>query len=96
MGDHRLPATQFQRDGHKVEVAEDAQGVHLKIDNHPIEVEVVDGGYSSHLAHMFVIYDDLYALIDQLFATEGKTWRLEHTHAPHPHPAGNHEGGQER
>jgi len=88
--------TRFVRQGRQVELYEDDDGVSLKIDGHPIDVEVVDGKYASHLANMFVDYDDVYQLIDQLFATEGKTWLFGHPHHPHPHPvapdAGHHGG----
>lgn len=95
MADMRIEPARFERNGRVVEIGEDDQGVHLTIDRHPVEVEIVDGKYSSHLANMFVMYDDIYQLLDELFENEGRTWVFAHSHHPHPHPVdATHEHGE--
>ena len=84
MAEKRIEPARFERNGRVVEIAEDDKGVRLTIDRHPVEVEIVDGKYSSHLANMFVMYDDIYQLVDELFANEGRTWVFKHSHHPHP------------
>lgn len=85
--------TTYVRDGRTVDIREDAESVALTIDGHPVEVTKADGRYSSMLAHMFVDYDSVDAVVDQLFATEGRTWVFGHPHHPSPHHT---EGGEER
>lgn len=85
--------TTYVREGRTVEIREDANSVSLTIDGHPVEVTKVDGRYSSLFAHMFIDFDSVDAIVDQLFETEGQTWVFSHVHHPHPH---DHDGGDGR
>ena len=97
----------FTSRGVIVEITEAKDRAALTLDGIPIEVEMVDGQYFSHLAHMFTGFGSMDALVDTLLASEGRTWSLHghvcdercashgghHDHGSHHGGAHHHDGG---
>lgn len=88
----------YRSRGVDVEIHEAKDRVELKLDGTPIEVEVIDGQYFSHVANMFTGFATIDDLVDALLANEGRTWTL-HGHIcdercgqhGHHHGSGGHD-----
>jgi hypothetical protein len=105
------PAKREKREGRRsyrsrgvdVEIEESGGRVGLKLDGHPIDIELIDGEYHSQTANMFTSFGSVEEVVDTLLANEGRTWTL-HGHIcdercgpeGHHHPPGeDHEHDHE-
>ena len=83
---HRQPRNQLYRSrGIEVEIQEDDEKVSLALDGVPVEVAHINGKYYSPTAHMYVEFDTLDQVVDQLISTSDEYWTL--------HPPGEDGGG---
>lgn len=86
---HRQPRNQLYRSrGIEVEIHEDEEQVSLALDGVPIEVAHVNGRYYSPTAHMYVEFDTLDEVVDQLINTSDEYWQL------HPPPEKDPDGDE--
>jgi len=66
----------YRSRGVDVEIEESGERVELKLDGHPIDVELIDGEYHSQTANMFTSFGSVEEIVDTLLAQEGRTWTL--------------------
>lgn len=80
----RQPRDELYRSrGIQVEIHEDEKEISLALDGVPVEVAYVNGKYYSPTAHMYVEFDTLDEVVDQLISTSDEYWQL------HPPPDGD-------
>lgn len=87
---HHAPRNQLYRSrGINVEIHEDDEKVSLTLDGVPVEVAHVNGKYYSPTAHMYVEFDTLDQVVEQLISTSDEYWTL---HPPEEDGGGGHDG----
>lgn len=89
--DEAPPPRQPRRESYRsrdiqVDITEDEDGISLALDGTPVEVAYVNGKYYSPTAHMYVEFDTLDEVVDQLIRTSDEYWQL------HPPEDGQHGG----
>lgn len=89
--DEASPPGQPRRESYRsrdiqVDITEDEDGISLALDGTPVEVAYVNGKYYSPTAHMYVEFDTLDEVVDQLIRTSDEYWQL------HPPEDGQHGG----
>lgn len=83
----RLRRQSYRSRDIQVDITEDEEGISLTLDGTPVEVAYVNGKYYSPTAHMYVEFDTLDEVVDQLVRTSDEYWQL------HPPEDGDHSGG---
>lgn len=83
----------YRSRGVDVEIAETPDKIELRLDGHPIDVELIDGEYHSQTANMFTSFGSVEEIVDTLLANEGRTWTLHgHVCDESCGPEGHHDG----
>jgi hypothetical protein len=83
----------YRSRGVDVEIDETPEKIELRLDGHPIDVELIDGEYHSQTANMFTSFGSVEEIVDTLLATEGRTWTLHgHVCDERCGPQGHHGG----
>ena len=91
----RRPPRQPRRESYRsrdiqVDITEDENGISLALDGTPVEVAYVNGKYYSPTAHMYVEFDTLDEVVDQLIRTSDRYWQL---HPPADQGSDGNHGG---
>jgi hypothetical protein len=87
----RATTRRFRARGVEVEIREAKDRVELRLDEKPVDVELIDGELHSQLAHMFMAFESVDELVETLLANEGRTWTLHgHICDERCGPAGHH------
>jgi FKBP-type peptidyl-prolyl cis-trans isomerase SlyD len=75
-GPEHQPTRRYRRGGVDVEMGVTRGRVELKLDGHPIDVELIEGEFHCQLANQFTAFASIDEIVDTLFANEGRTWTL--------------------